>query len=105
MLASIQDKNIMLLPSSNIKVIDLKNQIASEYFKRTTSLRILFEEKYELSDNFILRDCLTDLSKISVMATDNLECSNKRKKKQKKKGKVADPNYQFNIIPEKEVED
>lgn len=40
-------------------------------------MKIMFEEKYELSDDFYLRDCLTDLSRVTVV----LAQDSKRKKK------------------------
>jgi hypothetical protein len=74
--------------------------IAADHFKRKTGLKILFDGQYELSDNFLVKDCLTDLSKISVLPAAEVE--NKRKKKQKKKkGAAIDPNFSFNVIQEK----
>ena len=48
-------------------------------------MKIMFEEKYELSDDFYLRDCLTDLSKIKVTVAAAQESRRKKKQKSKKK--------------------
>ena len=55
----------MVISTNNLKIVDLKSQIQKEHFISHVD-KILFEDKYELSDNYVLEDCLHDLAKITV---------------------------------------